>query len=54
MKIPFRFRKIPKWQFDGDGQYSENRITGKDKRILRKRQIKNYLRDFDDIRNDFF
>lgn len=47
MKIPFRFRKVTNYQFDGDGRFPTNRIVGKDKRRLRKKQIKRYLKDND-------
>ena len=44
MKIPFRFRKIPWFIYDYDGQYPKDRIVGRDKRYERKKQIKRYLR----------
>jgi hypothetical protein len=47
MKIPFRFRKIPLYEYDYDSQFSKNKIIGRDKRMLRKKQIKRYLRDFE-------
>lgn len=41
--IPFSFRHVPRYQFDGDGRFPHNRIKGADKRYLRKRQIKKYV-----------
>lgn len=45
MKIPFRFRKVPMYVYDGDGQFPTTKIVGRDKRRMRKKQIKRYLND---------
>lgn len=47
MSIPFRFRKVPPYVFDGDGRFPGLRILGRDKRMMRKRQIRRALSDFE-------
>lgn len=42
--IPFRFRSIPRWLYDGDGLFDHNRIKGKSKRFHRKKQIRKMLK----------
>jgi hypothetical protein len=47
MKIPFRFRKVPPYEFDGDGQFPDNRIVRREKRMMRKKQFKRYFKDWE-------
>lgn len=44
MTVPFRFRKIPAYVFDGDGRFGDAKIVGRDKRMMRKKQIKHFLK----------
>lgn len=44
MKVPFKYRSLPPYAFDGDGRFPFARIKGFWKRLLRKRQIKRYLK----------
>lgn len=46
MNAPFRFRSIPLYAFDGDGQFDDVRIVGPDKRRFRKRQLRRMHKDF--------
>jgi hypothetical protein len=46
-KVPFRFRKIPPYVFDGDGQFPEARIIRKNKKRFKKKQIKKYLEEYE-------
>ncbi len=45
MKIPFKFRKITPYTYDGDARFPYNRIKGKSKRYERKKQIRKFLKD---------
>lgn len=46
-KIPLSFRHVPYYKIDLDGRISHDKIKGWEKRFLRKRQIKMYLKDFE-------
>ena len=46
-KIPLSFRHVPRYQYDGDGRFPHNKIKGADKRYLRKRQIKMYIKEYE-------
>ena len=44
MKIPFKFRSIPAYVYDGDGRFPTAIIVGRDKRMERKAQIRRFLK----------
>lgn len=46
MIVPFRLKQVPPYDFCGDGMFSKNRIIGRDKRMLKKKQIRKAIKDF--------